>query len=561
MTHGPIRGLPALLISLPVLGFYVMTLAPSLVWADGGRLQTDAVTGSSLYWHFDEVAAVPTDGMPFNRLGVAAWDHPLWVVLGHGLTSFGVVNPAWTLNLLSAVPASLAVAVVFLIIHRLSGEWWGAAAGSVALAVSHVYWFHAVTAEVYALHALFMAVLVWMALRWPSFDARRLAAAGFIAGLGFSNHVMLLLTVLPVAIFVVVRNRHTRAQHGRQGWAGWLIAGGAFVLGSVLWLVQFARMAHVAGFRMTAGMATGFPWLGQRWPGPGGWTLLVNAGEYLAVATYQFTPIGLVAGLYGAVRLCRRHRAAGALLVSLFVLHTAFSANYAVADRLTFHLPSFLVFAVFIGYGVSEVLLRLRSPTWMRTRVAGLAIVCVMAAPIGIYHVVPDVLRRAGVTDADLGIPTIGVGRRDGIAYFLDPNKHGDDSAERFGREALTGLAPGATVLVAWPRDLETYVALRHFQLTEGQRLDVTLDLMLFTGLPPRDSVPAIAQAQARCRPVYLASIDAATYPVWELRRQFDITPESLLFRIRSRDGPGGPCSPATPRHRTLDELLRTVRR
>ena len=91
-----------------------------------------------------------------------------------------------------------------------------------------------------------------------------------------------------------------------------------------------------------------------------------------------------------------------------------------------------------------------------------------------------------GVTDADLGIPTIGVGRRDGIAYFLDPNKHGDDSAERFGRGALAGLAPGASVLVAWPRDLETYVVLRHFQLIEGQRLDVTLDLMLFTGLPVR---------------------------------------------------------------------------
>ena len=36
---------------------------------------------------------MPTDGMPFDRLGVAAWDHPLWVVLGHGLTSFGVGRP------------------------------------------------------------------------------------------------------------------------------------------------------------------------------------------------------------------------------------------------------------------------------------------------------------------------------------------------------------------------------------------------------------------------------------------------------------------------------------
>jgi len=550
------RRVPPLLLSVPVLGFYVLTLAPSLVWADGARLQTDAVTGSSLYWQFDEVAAVPTDGWPFDRLGVAAWDHPLWVVLGHGLTSFGVGNPAWTLNLLSAVPASLAVALVLEIIHELSGEWWGAAAGAIALAVSQVYWFHAVTAEVYALHALFVAVLVWMALHWQSFDARRLTGAGFIAGLGFSNHVMLMLTVLPVAVFVALRDRRTGR---RLGWTSWLMAGVAFVLGATLWLVQFARMTHVAGFRATAGIATGFPWLGERWPGPGGWTLLVNAGQYLAVATYQFMPLGLAVGVYGAARLCRQRLAEGALLVSLFGLHAAFSANYTVADRFAFHLPSFLVFAVFIGYGVSGAVLRLRSATWMRTRVAGVAILGLMAAPIGVYHVVPGVLHRAGVTDADLGVTRIG--SRDGIAYFLDPNKHGDDSAERFGRGALTGLAPGATVLVAWPRDLETYVVLRYFQLAEGQRLDVTLDLMLFTGFPVRDSVLAIAQTQAQCRPVYLASDDATTYPVRELQDQFVLTSESLLFRLRPRIATGGPCPPAAPVHRTLDELLRTVRR
>jgi hypothetical protein len=422
--------------------------------------------------------------------------------------------------------------------------------------VSQVYWFHAVTTEVYALHALFMAVLVWMAVRRQSFDARRLAAAGFIAGLGFSNHVMLMLTVLPVAVFVAVRDRRTER---RLGWTSWLVAGVAFVVGSALWLVQFARMAHVAGFRATAGIATGFPWLGERWPGPGGWTLFVNAGQYLAVATYQFMPLGLAAGVYGAVRLCRQRPAEGALLVSLFALHAAFSANYIVADRFAFHLPSFLVVAVFIGYGVSQIVQRLRSGTRIRTAVAGVAVLGLMAAPIGVYHVVPGVLHRAGVTDADLGISTIA--SRDGIAYFLDPDKHGDDSAERFGRGALAGLAPGATVLVAWPRDLETYVVLRYFQLTEGQRLDVTLDLMLFTGLPVRDSVLAVAQMQAQCRPVYLASDDATTYPVRELRGQFVLTPESLLFRLRPRDVTGGPCRPATPVSRTLDELLRTVRR
>lgn len=552
-----------LLVGVAVLGFYLITLAPSLVWADGGRLQTDAITGSSLYWRFDEVAAVATDGWPFDHLGVAAWDHPLWVVLGHGLTSLGLGDPARTLNLLSAAPAAFAAAMVFAIIVRLGGSRWGAAAGSLALAVSHVYWFHAVTAEVYALHALFMTVLVWLALRWPSFDRPRLAVAGFLVGLGFSNHVMLLLTALPVAVYVAVRDRRTSSAHGRLGWQGWAGAAAAFVLGSLLWLVQFGRMVRVAGLPVTASLATGFPWLGERWPGSGGGELLRNAGSYLTIALYQFGPFGLAAAGYGAVLLCRRRPGPGALLVALFAVHAGFSANYEVADRFAFHLPSFLVLAVVLGYGVGDLLLRLRSAVGGRrsTLVAALVLVWVAAVPVGVYRVVPGALHRAGVSDADVGIGEVGDGARDGIAYFFDPDKRGDDSAERFGRAALSGLAPGATVLVAWPRDLETYVTLRHFQLTEGRRLDVTLDLMLFTGLPLSDSVAATARAEAGCRPVYLASGDPATYPIQQLEQDFDLTPEAHLVRLRPRRPSELSCPVRAPADRTITELLRTVRR
>lgn len=558
----PTCRIPPFLVSVPVLGLYLVTLAPSLVWADGARLQTDAMTGSSLYWQFDEVAAAPTDGWPFDHLGVAAWDHPLWVVLGHGLTSIGIGDPARLLNLLSAVPAALAAGLVFLIIHRLSGSGWGAAAGSVALAVSHVYWFHAVTAEVYALHALFMTALVWLALRWPNIDRWHLAAAGFVAGLGFSNHVMLLLTALPVGVYIAVRAGRAPGRAGRPGWPGWVAAGGAFVLGSLLWLVQFARMARVAGFPVTASLATGFPWLGERWPGSTWGELLSNAGAYAGVALYQFGPVGLAAAAYGSVRLGRRHPGPAVLLIALFVLHAAFSANYRVADRFAFHLPSFVVLGILLGYGVSEALNRLRSAApRLRTGIAGVTVLCVMAVPIGAYHVVPGLLHRAGVSDADVGISAVGGGARDGIGYFLDPDKRGDDSAERFGRGALAGLAPGARVLVAWPRDLETYVVLRHFQLVEGQRLDVTLDLMLFTGLPVSDSVLATARAHAGCRPVYLGSGDATTYPIPQLQRQFVLTSEAHLVRVRPREVSYEPCPSTAPVQRSLDELLRTVRR
>jgi hypothetical protein len=97
----------SLLLGVVVFAFYLCTLAPSLVWADGGRMQLDAATGGSLYWHLDELSGVATDGWPFDRLGVAAWDHPLWVMIGHVLVvAVPVDDPAWLLNLLSRTGAT-----------------------------------------------------------------------------------------------------------------------------------------------------------------------------------------------------------------------------------------------------------------------------------------------------------------------------------------------------------------------------------------------------------------------------------------------------------------------
>ena len=81
------------LLFLAVLAFYIVTLQPSLAWGDGIRLQREVVTAESFILAemvepaLSEVERVDfaDDPLPFARLGVAAWDHPLYVMLGHTL--------------------------------------------------------------------------------------------------------------------------------------------------------------------------------------------------------------------------------------------------------------------------------------------------------------------------------------------------------------------------------------------------------------------------------------------------------------------------------------------
>jgi len=556
----PLRAvLPGAAVGLAALSWYVATLAPSLVWADGGRLQTDAITGASLYWHFEELAAVHTDGLPFDRLGVAAWDHPLWVMIGHGLVSIAPGDPAWLLNLLSAVAAALAVVMVHVIVRTVTSHCWAAAAGAVALGVSHVFWFHAVTAEVYALHALFMTSLIAVAVRGPVLTRRRLALVGLISGLGLANHVMFVLTAIPVAVYLAIRHRRSPpARRPSLGLSTAASTAAIFLLGLAPWWIQFMRMSRVAGLDATLTMAAGFPWLGQRWPGPVGPELATNAAEYLAMALYQFTPIGLGIAVFGAIRL--RGRPEAALLWTLFAVHATFSAYYQVADRFAFHLPSYVIVAVFIGTGVAAGLEALAAAPWPR-KAAGPLAVATMALPVAIYAAVPSVLREQGFGDSDVGIPEVGANARDGIGYFLNPNQRGDDSAVRYGHATLSDLAPRAHVLVEWPDGLESYIAMRHYQLTRDLRPDVDLDLMLFTGLPARASMMGIVESESGCRPLYVAS-RAQVDTIAQVEPDLVLVQEGQVFRILPRTGRRPVCGDALDRpEASIDDLLRSVRR
>jgi hypothetical protein len=75
------------------LALYLYTLAPSVNWADAARMQMDVLNGGSTYAFLDEARDLPTDGHPFDRLGVTAWDHPLYVMLGHTFTALPLGSP------------------------------------------------------------------------------------------------------------------------------------------------------------------------------------------------------------------------------------------------------------------------------------------------------------------------------------------------------------------------------------------------------------------------------------------------------------------------------------
>ena len=161
-----IRWLPPVVLGLATLALYLRTLLPSVGQADTFEFQV----------------VVP-------RLAVAhPTGYPLYVLLGKLFTLLPVGNVAWRMNLASAVYATAAVLVLYALLLRLAAprqdlarpgrrqahsarrtgqtttRWLPAFVAALAFAFSSTFWSQAVIAEVYTLHNLLVAAILWLLL-------------------------------------------------------------------------------------------------------------------------------------------------------------------------------------------------------------------------------------------------------------------------------------------------------------------------------------------------------------------------------------------------------------
>ena len=194
-------------------GVYFCSLGPSVGLEDAGELATAA-----------QVLGVP------HPPGYPLWTMVSWLFcrLFGCVTWQGYPNPAWAVSLFSALSGAVAAGLTALLavrsgrdaLHALSDApeapdsrlswcaWWGGVTGSLCFAFSPVMWSQAVIVEVYALGALFMALVMTLTYRWLQAPSGRvLVWLGLVFGLGLTNYQVLLLAALPIALVIVLRHR------------------------------------------------------------------------------------------------------------------------------------------------------------------------------------------------------------------------------------------------------------------------------------------------------------------------------------------------------------------
>src|SRR5687767_4487219 len=118
-----------------VFTLYIRTLAPSLLYGDSAEFQTTAYT-----------------------LGIGhPTGYPIYMLIAKLFTFLPVGEIAYRVNLFSAFSAALTVTLVYLITCKLGAAHAAALYGSLALALTPLFWKYASGAEIYAPSAACLA--------------------------------------------------------------------------------------------------------------------------------------------------------------------------------------------------------------------------------------------------------------------------------------------------------------------------------------------------------------------------------------------------------------------
>lgn len=149
---------------------------------------------------------------------------PTYNLLGKAFTLFPLGSIALKVNLFSAAFACLALAVLYWTAIRFLASLYPdedpsrfiapACLGAGLLAFAAPFWMHALVAEVYSLHAFFIAAIILLLLTWrEKQDARFLYCGALVYGLSAGNHGTMAFLLPAILVLFFSWNRGNTMRH------------------------------------------------------------------------------------------------------------------------------------------------------------------------------------------------------------------------------------------------------------------------------------------------------------------------------------------------------------
>lgn len=335
-----------------LLAVYLKTLTPSL---------------SSLSPDGSELATIPA------ILGLAhSPGYPLYTWIGYLFSQIPVQDVAYRMNLLSAVSSALAMALLYPMLLQLipsseKDEPYSALlhrsaeiVGILVLAFSRNLWSQAVITEVYAPNLLLIVLCLLALFRWErSHKNFHFFLFALLFGLSLGTHLSNLGFAPGMAVFVLFSQWQVI-----KDWKWWLSALSGFGLGILqfLWLPLSASglndrlmqrsspttLRGIYSYTLDSFSNLKFAFPLQMLP--------ERLVLYLCLLVEQFGWLGVVLGAIGMVAMLFWKPSVFYLFIGMYVVHIWFFIQYQAFDLEVFFIPSHMLWAIFMIFGVFAIL-------------------------------------------------------------------------------------------------------------------------------------------------------------------------------------------------------------
>lgn len=442
----PIILLAALAMALLALGVYLRTLHPGVGPSlDSLELQIAALVRGIIH---------PPGSPQYLMLGSLAME----VLPGP--------NAAYRLNLMSALFAAATVGVTFLLTFRLTQNLFVSSFAALGLGLGPRLWYQASIAELYAVNALYVVLVLYLLVAWHQ-SGRPAAywAAVAVYALSFGNHTSMIL-LLPAFVYVVEITDRSMLLRPRN-----LAVTAAIVLAAAAQYayipIRAAASPPFCNYCPTPSgplvgylsgplldYLTGGPFKGQMFALPRR-ELLDRLPESVGLVARQFMPWGAALGVVGTWELFRRRAALAWALVLGLAAQYLFVISYAIPDWHDFLTPVYVCFAPLVGYGALRVW-ELLQPQAEALLIRGRTLAG-NAYPVALV----------GLLVLSLGINF--------TTYLPVVDQSGETAFEVNGRVLLARAEPGAWLVMPRPTSPAFYYswAVRYLSLAGGQPSDL----------------------------------------------------------------------------------------
>jgi hypothetical protein len=349
-------GFIALLVGLVTFGVYCTTLAPSVSFIDSGELAAVAYT-----------------------LGIAhPSGYPLFTLLGWVCTHLPLPGEEiLRLNFMAALFSAAGAALFFLVVRRLllaaypqrsrGGDpetflmHTASVGAALLLGFSETYWTQAQAVEVYSLHALFLSLVVLLALRGAYPDRERRGSApwiifAFVVGLSFTNHMTTVLLAPGLIMLYFLTQGNTR-----NSWRQLMIMGIPFLVGLSVYL--YLPLRSSTGPVLDWGHPTTVERLLWHLGGRQYRVWLFSSTEvagrqlryFAAGLPAEFAYVGLAVAVLGLVLLASMNKKLLMVILLLFATCVAYAINYDIHDIDSYFLLAYFSVALLAGAGLYEM--------------------------------------------------------------------------------------------------------------------------------------------------------------------------------------------------------------